>query len=131
MHPFQMELGIAYPVSGEPYFIGIPEAGTIESESYLFTGSFFLNQFWSFCITRPSSDTVITFGVKEEAKCQILKLKLYTIDNVFITEKQCISGEYIQINQRLLKGDYIIKIIAYDNNIEQFGKYWLSVEESL
>ncbi|ETR66647.1 MAG: hypothetical protein OMM_12524 [Candidatus Magnetoglobus multicellularis str. Araruama] len=128
--PFQMELEMAYPIDGNPYFIGIPESGTIESESYLFSGSFFLNQFWSFFINKPLVDIVITFGVKEEGISQILKLELYTIDNIFITAKQCKSGQYIQINESLLKGSYIIKIIAYDNNIEQYGRYWLSVEEN-
>jgi len=127
--PFPIELGYTYPVSGKPYFIGIPAPGTIESEPYLFSGSFFLNQFWSFVIDY-SSNIVITFGIKLEKVQQMLTLELYTCDNTLITTRNCKSDNYVQIINYLPTGKYIIKISSYENSNEQYGRYWLSVEET-
>lgn len=126
--PFPMEFGYAYPLNGEPYFIGIPEAGTIESEAYLFSGSFFLNQFWTFTLD-SSADVTITFGVDDESPTQSLKLELYRNDNTLLKTKSCQSGSYFQLSESLQAGKYIIKITAYNGNTEQHGNYWIAVEK--
>ncbi|KPA10228.1 lipoprotein [Candidatus Magnetomorum sp. HK-1] len=128
--PFPMEFGVAYPTNGQPYYIGIPVTGTIESEPYLFSGSFFLNQFWTFVVEELTSEIVVTFGVEPEEVPQIISLEIYTNDNIFITRQTCTSGNYIQVKETLQKGKYIIKIIGYVNDNEQYGKYWITVENN-
>jgi len=127
--PFPMEFGLVYPTNLEPYYIGIPEAGTIESMPNLFSGSFFLNQFWTFEIEEFNSKINITFGIEKEEFSQVITLELYTNDNIFISKNSCSSGNYIQIKETLQKGKYIIKIIGYIDNKEQYGNYWLNIEK--